>query len=146
MQKCHDCGVEEGQVHQYGCDMERCPFCGRQLISCSCMYEKLGLVDKKKCTSETSYLPPKVYSEGLSDEQEKQWIKILEAAGRVPYIMYPNMCARCGQLWPNVFKISDEEWNTYVERSQRHKILCKKCYNKIKQLIDKHKIQKEGVK
>lgn len=36
MVKCHDCGVEEGQLHELGCDMERCPKCFRQLISCGC--------------------------------------------------------------------------------------------------------------
>ena len=37
MTKCHDCGVEEGQLHKYGCDMERCPKCRGQLISCNCL-------------------------------------------------------------------------------------------------------------
>src|SRR5665647_411105 len=34
--RCHDCGVSEGEIHEYGCDMEVCPFCGGQLISCDC--------------------------------------------------------------------------------------------------------------
>jgi len=34
--RCHDCGVEEGQYHKLGCDMERCPQCLGQLITCSC--------------------------------------------------------------------------------------------------------------
>jgi len=33
---CHDCGVKEGELHKDGCDMERCPKCGRQLITCDC--------------------------------------------------------------------------------------------------------------
>lgn len=32
--KCSDCGVNDGDVHQPGCDQERCPVCGGQLISC----------------------------------------------------------------------------------------------------------------
>lgn len=34
--RCHDCGAKVGYYHHFGCDMERCPICGRQLISCDC--------------------------------------------------------------------------------------------------------------
>jgi hypothetical protein len=33
---CHDCNVLIGQFHAYGCDCERCPRCGDQLLMCSC--------------------------------------------------------------------------------------------------------------
>lgn len=33
---CHDCNVSGGQYHHPGCDMERCPLCGGQSISCEC--------------------------------------------------------------------------------------------------------------
>lgn len=39
-QKCHDCGVKHGEAHHPGCDMERCPACGGQLISCGCLDQK----------------------------------------------------------------------------------------------------------
>lgn len=31
---CGDCAVEEGELHEVGCDMETCPICKEQLLSC----------------------------------------------------------------------------------------------------------------
>ena len=39
---CHDCGAKPGEFHKPNCDVERCPFCGGQLISCNCVYRMLG--------------------------------------------------------------------------------------------------------
>jgi hypothetical protein len=35
---CGDCGVTEGENHKEKCDMERCPKCGGQFISCDCIF------------------------------------------------------------------------------------------------------------
>jgi len=35
-ERCHDCGAVSGNYHHYGCDMEECPSCHGQLISCNC--------------------------------------------------------------------------------------------------------------
>ena len=34
--RCGDCNALYGHYHHWGCDAERCPACGRQLISCDC--------------------------------------------------------------------------------------------------------------
>ncbi len=36
--RCHDCNVGYGGYHHTGCDWERCPFCGGQLITCDCEF------------------------------------------------------------------------------------------------------------
>jgi hypothetical protein len=35
-QNCGDCGAPYGKIHHFGCDVERCPVCQLQLISCEC--------------------------------------------------------------------------------------------------------------
>ena len=41
---CHDCNSHLGGPHHYGCDAERCPICGGQLISCDCFGGTIKLV------------------------------------------------------------------------------------------------------
>lgn len=38
---CHDCAAISGELHVPGCDMERCPACRGQAISCGCASEEL---------------------------------------------------------------------------------------------------------
>ena len=35
-EKCHDCAATLGEMHVLSCDMERCPKCSNQLITCGC--------------------------------------------------------------------------------------------------------------
>ena len=36
-ERCGDCNVPKGAVHHHGCDLEQCPACYSQAISCGCM-------------------------------------------------------------------------------------------------------------
>lgn len=144
---CHDCGVKEGQIHHYGCDMEKCGWCGGQLITCSCCYIKLGFDyiepiwdhSIKSWSPEnhpTNGLPKEIYENGLPEDLSEKWEAMLKEKGRVPYIQYPNICRKCGILWPEMFSVSDEEWKKYVRIGERDEMLCLPCYNQIKEWID----------
>lgn len=37
---CHDCGVRQGELHVPDCDVERCPRCFGQIITCGCLWEE----------------------------------------------------------------------------------------------------------
>ncbi len=138
---CHDCGVKEGQIHKFGCDMERCPFCGMQLITCDCKYEKLGYkFDPQK---ENCGLPKAVYEKGLPKKQQDQWIKMLEEKGRKPYIEYPIRCARCGMAWPPFFPMPPEDRMMLLGPEMQGYTLCQGCYKEIKAIIEKNSGKKK---
>jgi hypothetical protein len=36
---CGDCSAEKGELHVPSCDVEQCPACGGQVLSCDCEYD-----------------------------------------------------------------------------------------------------------
>lgn len=47
--RCPDCNVEVGEVHTDHCDIETCPECGTQRMSCGCTSELPAIPWKGKC-------------------------------------------------------------------------------------------------
>lgn len=39
-ERCGDCGVEPDGFHHLGCDLQECPRCGRQMLSCGCRFDE----------------------------------------------------------------------------------------------------------
>jgi len=56
---------------------------------------------------------------------------------RVPFILYPNICMRCGKLQPEMFSVPDGEWSMNIELAMSSGILCRECYEIIKDLVSK---------
>jgi hypothetical protein len=42
MERCGDCGARRGHLHHIGCDVQRCPRCRGQLISCDCRFDQFA--------------------------------------------------------------------------------------------------------
>jgi len=86
-QTCHDCGIKEGQLHLEGCDMERCPKCKGQLLSCGCKnineLEREPFFDSGfSCLRCGKFLPE------LKQVSDQEWKTIIG-------ITYPTDCVLC---------------------------------------------------
>lgn len=64
---CPACHAAVGEVHELGCPVELCPWCGGQLVHCSCRFDQLGV-------------------EKIADEQElERFEMLLEQKGRISF-------------------------------------------------------------
>ncbi len=79
--RCRDCGVAWGQLHQLFCTKERCPFCGGQLASCSCIFTILGLNDVERMAVENYVDDSTEPLRGIV----ARWKQALAQKGRVPF-------------------------------------------------------------
>ncbi len=133
---CHDCGIVEGELHKENCDMEVCPFCGLQLLTCGCKYTEIGY--------DADDLPEDIFNDGLDDVDYSKWKKRLQEKGRIPYIFFPNICDKCGVLWPIYINIPPKDLMKYTFIDGKRKLFCRECYKEIKSMIDKGK--KDNIK
>jgi hypothetical protein len=88
-----------------------------------------GKLHKRWCDLEICQLCRKQFIICMCDKKERK-------KARVPFILYPQMCAKCGELWPKFFMVSNEEWEFYIQPDMRNKIICYNCYEYIKEVID----------
>lgn len=64
---CPACHAATGELHELGCPVELCPWCGGQLVYCTCRYDQLEV-------------------ESMSTEEDiRRFEEILEERGRIPY-------------------------------------------------------------
>lgn len=74
---CPACFVEHGELHEFGCLVEVCPWCDGQLVKCNCRFDHLGL------------------DEIVDEEQLLSFFELLSEKGRIPYkkkdsVSYPS--------------------------------------------------------
>lgn len=80
-ERCGDCGCHRGQLHEFFCTKERCPFCEGQLASCDCIHSVLALTPAESAA----------VGEYVDDFVEPlksivaRWKAALEDEGRVPF-------------------------------------------------------------
>src|SRR5262252_754886 len=54
---------------------------------------------------------------------------------RVRFLEWPQICSRCGILWPDFFRVPDKEWQRTVPMGHRQDILCKPCFLALRTIL-----------
>lgn len=62
------CGAKLGETHVPGCSIDRCPFCGVQMLQDDCCYEFFGI---DVINMEETH--PDIFHNGLPDEMDEKW-------------------------------------------------------------------------
>ena len=76
MRKCGDCGAQPGELHEHGCDVERCALCGGQAFACPCIYTANGF---DYDTLEEDH--PDLFEDGPNEDMYPALDKLVEEHG-----------------------------------------------------------------
>lgn len=92
---CHDCGASPGELHDLGCDTERCPLCGGQFLQC---------FHQHRCpTCKEEWID----SECVTDAEG--WPTVVTDADRLPWT----------GIWPGVEECREFGWYSYFDPANR---------------------------
>lgn len=73
VRRCGDCGVARGGLHHPGCDLQQCPACGGQLLSCDCRFDEDGPDDGDDLDDWLNDLEP-LGVDGNGCPTERMWL------------------------------------------------------------------------
>lgn len=97
---CPDCGAKIGDVHNPSCDVERCPFCGRQMLQDECRYAYFG-IDVRRMEEEWKW----VYENGLPEKMAEIYEEFLQ----------PHLLTWDG-VWPGVMECREYNlWSKWTD-------------------------------
>lgn len=75
--RCHDCNIvnKKGNIHHFGCDMERCPQCKGQMIACNCKGSKKPMLFKPNAKQQVRKQLRAKRTRGSTPIGSAEWIK-----------------------------------------------------------------------
>jgi len=54
---------------------------------------------------------------------------------RIPWVQIPFLCGLCGERFPALFSVPDEDWEMFVVPELQKEVLCKTCYDRLVKLF-----------
>ena len=54
--------------------------------------------------------------------------------GRIRFVLFPILCARCGVQWPEFFSAPTPTWERVVPRTHWNTVICRPCFDYLETL------------